>query len=187
MAISHWNCFGLHTGSCKGSHSRDRTGRDVRKPRWSCMGRMCVFWIRYWTAVLSLVKQDWCTKSSWAGNRLVHNLEAFVRLRHHGRWLLPFNVCHWGIESVPQPEPGEKSWKKRSFLWLWIVLGVDELAKKRLKCNLFGHLGREAVICFLLARWEPSSFVQVSTSGWARSKSRREMQCQRKHFQVIHW
>ncbi len=34
------------------------------------MGRICVSWIRYWTALLFLVKQDWCTKSS-AGHHLV--------------------------------------------------------------------------------------------------------------------
>lgn len=142
----------------------------------------CVFfWIRYWTAVLSLDKQNGCTKSSWAGNHLVQNLEAFVRLRHHGGWLLPFNVCHWGIESVPQPEPGEKSRKKRSFLWLWIVLGVDELAKKATEVQSIWTSGQRSChlfsIGFLLAGWEPSSFVQVSTSGWACSKSRQGGKC----------
>ena len=38
---------------------------------------------------------------------------------------------------------------------------MDELAKKRLKCNLFGHLGREAVICFLLAFYWLGGSLQV--------------------------
>lgn len=91
----------------------------------------CVFfWIRYWTAV-SLVKQDWCTKSSWAGNHLVHNLEAFVRLRHHGRWLLPFNVCHWGIESVPNRNRAKNPEKNEAFCgcessWEWMSLPKND-------------------------------------------------------------